>query len=257
MHSSIPPIQKLFPVFAAILLLACLGHSQTLRICCYNMEDRPTSATDDQNMRVVMQAIGNASVLGNAQAVDILAFQEGPESLSEYDDIESNMEAVFGGNYTSSVSAPDFFGCRTGFVFNEDHVQLLAATTLSGSLTHNSRRCLFRPVGGSSADDFYMYSIHLKAGSQDQSDFSTRAFEATLFRNNANTLPPSSHIIYCGDFNITGSDEMAYQNFFASGTNSSAMETLNSPFGFRDGIEWQDERAFLPFHTQDPDGQYG
>ncbi len=226
--------------------------AQTLRICSYNMEDRPTTAAQDQDMRIVMQAVGNAGgPLGNPQPVDILAFQEGPAAAAEYADIEANMEAAFGGNYQSSISSPDFFGCRTGFVFNTDRVQQLASTTLTGALTHNTRRVLFRPVGGTAADNFFIYSTHLKAGTTSD-DESQRALEANIIRGNAATLPAGSAIVYCGDFNMTGSDEQGFQNLFAPGDDTTAVDTLNSPFGFRDAVNWRDNIAFLPFHTQDP-----
>lgn len=227
--------------------------AQTLRICCYNILDRPTTVAQDQDMQAVMQAVGNAVALGNAQPIDILAFQEGPESAAEYADIEANLEAVFGGNFSSSITPPDFFGCRTGFVFNTDTVQQLSATSLTGSLTHNSRRSLFRPVGGTADDNFYIYSIHMDAGGA-ASDIAQRTLEGTIFRNNSATLPSGASIIFCGDFNITGSAEAAYQNLFADGTNGPIVESLNTPFGFRDDIDWRDNIAMLPFHTQDPTG---
>ena len=250
-----PKLRIRLCLLVGLLCTACTvaSSAQTLRICCYNMLDRPTTAAQDQDMQVVMQALGNAVALGNAQAVDILAFQEGPESAAEYSDIEANLEAVFGGDYTSSITPPDFFGCRTGFVFNTQTVQLLAATSLTGSLTHNTRRALFRPVGGTPDDDFYMYSIHHDAGSA-ASDIAQRTLEASIIRNNSATLPAGSAIIFCGDFNVTGSDEVAYQNLFADGNNGPIIETLNTPFGFREDIEWQDNIAMLPFHSQDPTG---
>ena len=243
---------------ARLALLICLWFlcqplsAQTLRICCYNVLDGPVSAADDQNFRVVIEQIGNQTVMGTARQIDILAFQEGPQSVFQYDDIEDNFEAVFGGTYDSSISAADAFGCRTGFIFNTGTVQLIAATTLGSGLTHNSRRAQFRPVGGTSADDFIMYSIHLRAGTFDPADAAERAMEANVFRANAATLPPTSQIIYCGDFNIAGSDELAYQNLFAGNATGSARETLNTPFGFRENTNWQENIAFHPFHTQNP-----
>ena len=226
-------------------------NAQSLRICCYNMLDRPTSALDDQNMRVVLQAIGNTEILGNTQPIDILAFQEGPASASEYTDIIANMETVFGGNYASTITLPDFAGCRTGFIYNQDRLQLVSAITLAANFTHNTRRAFFQPVNGSVDDRFFIYSIHLNAGA---ADAAIRANEASMIYDNANTLPPDSQIIYCGDFNISGSVEAAYQNLFEPGTNATAVETLNTPFGFRNNVSWQENRIFLPFHTQDPTG---
>ena len=240
----------IFAVIAfAVIVFAGPLQAQSLRIACYNILDNPTSAFDNQNMRVVLQAMGDTEIMGNVGAIDILAFQEGPESAGEYPDIIANMEAVFGGNYASTITPPDFAGCRTGFIYNTDRLQEISAISLSANLTHNTRRSLFRPVDGTVEDQFYVYSIHLNAGA---SDADSRALEAALIYNNANTLPAGSQIVYCGDFNIVGSVEVAYQNLFEPGTNATAFETLNSPFGFRNNVTWQENDIFLPFHTQNP-----
>ena len=251
-----PPILSRFFLNGFVALFFVFSNSitqaQTLRICSYNVLDGPVTTSDDQDFRVVIEAIGNQSVLGNAQAIDILAFQEGPQDANQYNDIENNFETVFGGTFASSFTTPDFAGCRTGFIYNTSTVQLIFATTLSSGLTHNVRRAQFRPIGGTANDDFHIYSIHLKAGTFDPADAAIRENEAMVLRANAANLPADAQIIYCGDFNMAGSDEDAFEVLFDGNATSSARETLNAPFGFRENTNWQENIAFLPFHSQNP-----
>ncbi len=238
-------------VFAVIAAPTQWVVAQSLRMVSYNVLDGPVSAAEDEDFRVVIQAIGNFEILGNAQAIDLLAFQEGPEDLGQYNEIEANFETVFGGNYESSISAPDFFGCRTGFIYSMDRIQLISAVTLSSGLTHNIRRTRFRPIGGPVEDEFYIYSIHLKAGTTN-ADVDERTVEAGIIRSDAANLPTTANIMYAGDLNLQGSEEGAWQTLIAGSDNASALDSLNTPFGFRDNISWNDNLAFQPFHTQNP-----
>ena len=215
------------------------------------MLDGPINTTDDQNFRVVINAIGDLNILGNQRAIDILAFQEGPTSSSEYNDIEVNFETVFGGNYESTFTPPDTGGCRTGFIYNTQTLTLLGSTSLTAGFTHNVRRSHFRPVGGNTEDEFFIYSIHLKAGTS-SSDFNDREFEASLIRNDAASLPVGSNIIYAGDLNMKGSFEDAYEVFRSPGSHATAQDSLNAPFGFQDNADWEENIALQPFHTQAP-----
>ncbi len=221
------------------------------RICSWNVEDGPVTIDQDQDFQVVIQAIGNLDILGRSQPIDILGFQEGPEDSAEYDGIEAIFESVFGGDYESSLASADFFGCRTGFIYNTQRFQIINAASLNTGFTHNVRRVRFRPLAGSVDDDFYAYAIHLKAGTTN-ADADERALEASLLRSNAENLPVSLPILYFGDFNLQGSVEVAWQTLTAPGQNSSAIDSLNTPFGFRANICWNDNLAFQPFHSQNP-----
>ena len=241
-------------IVSSFLIVAAIAPNalgQSLRICSYNLLDGPINAGEDQDFRVVIGAIGNLNILGSTRAIDILAFQEGPQNANVYDNIETNFETVFGGDYESTITVPDFAGCRTGFIYNTQTVTLIASTSLTSGFTHNVRRGLFRPVGGTSSDDFYIYSIHLKAGSS-ASDQNEREQEANLLRSNAATLPGTANIIYAGDLNMKGSFEDAYAVFRATGSNATALESLNAPFGFQPNADWEENLALQPFHTQAP-----
>ncbi len=250
-RKSLPTLKLAFAAGILLNLLAAGISAQSLRICTYNVLDKPTTSDQNAELQVILQAIGQLEILGRVAPLDLLAFQEGPQSASVYDEFEASFESVFGGNYESTISTADFFGCRTGFIYNADRLILLNSTTLGGNLTHNTRRCRFRPVDGDSSDEFYIYSLHLKAG---QDDAAIRAGEAAIIRNNAETLPSSANIFYVGDFNIRGSSEPAFQHFLEAGDNATAINTWNVPFGFRSNVLWNDNLAFQPFHTQDPTG---
>ncbi len=71
-----------------------------------------------------------------------------------------------------------------------------------------------------STDDagiLWVYSMHLKA-SNSSSDAALRHQGAISVRNDGDTLPPGSNIIYLGDFNVYSNGEEAYQEFLLPGT---------------------------------------
>jgi hypothetical protein len=236
----------LFLIFWLVLVgLKC--PAQTLRIGTYNLADKPANAVDDQNLRQILAAIGSVETFGHAAPLDLLGFQEGPASSGAYSFLESDFEAVFDGEFDAIISMADPAGDRTGFVYNVGKLNLLGTQNLSAGLTHNILRGRFRPVGGSAADEFFVYSIHLKAGF---ADAAAREAEAIVLRENADSLPPGANIIYLGDFNIRGSDEGAWMQFTSTG-NGQAVDTINSPFGLRFNVRWNDSLAMIPFQTQD------
>lgn len=93
----------------------------------------------------------------------------------------------------------------------------------------------------SSNADIYVYAMHLKAstGYEDQ-----RNQEATVARNDANTLPAGTNFIYCGDMNLYTSSEPAYATLTGSGGNGQAFDPLNRPG------DWDGHSTFASVHTQ-------
>lgn len=81
----------------------------------------------------------------------------------------------------------------------------------------NTDRWKLSLVGyGSSDAAFYIYSSHLKA-SQGSSNEQQRLSGATAIRNNADSLPFGTHIIYAGDYNVYSNAEPAYQKMISAG----------------------------------------
>ncbi|MFM2206063.1 MAG: hypothetical protein RL213_38 [Bacteroidota bacterium] len=66
---------------------------------------------------------------------------------------------------------------------------------------------LYKPTG----DTFRIYAVHLKASSGSTNE-QLRAAEVDSLRKVTNALPAGSDFIVCGDFNIYGDYEPAYQN---------------------------------------------
>src|SRR5262245_44813508 len=100
-----------------------------MRIVDWNTLNGPNDATGDANFSTVLQAIGNETVQGHTQRVDILALQEtdgpgpGGDSIGR---IQSVLNALYSTtSYDVSVSPLDGGGDSTGFVYDSSTVTLL------------------------------------------------------------------------------------------------------------------------------------
>ena len=62
----------------------------------------------------------------------------------------------------------------------------------------------------------WVYSMHLKANNS-SSDAAIRQSGAESVRNNADSLPEGSNIVYLGDYNVYSNGEAAYQEFLSPG----------------------------------------
>lgn len=106
-----------------------------------------------------------------------------------------------------------------------------------------SDRWQLRLVGYDAPDAmFYIYSTHLKASTGSTNE-QTRLTGAIAIRNNADALPPGSHIIIGGDFNVYHNNEPAYQRFIMPGV-AQALDPLGT------GSWASDSNAIK--HTQSP-----
>ena len=78
-------------------------------------------------------------------------------------------------------------------------------------------RYQLRPIGVGTSADFYMYVSHYKASSGGTNP-TRRDAEAMAIRQDADALGASAHIIYSGDFNLTGgTSEPAWATLTGSG----------------------------------------
>ena len=104
-----------------------------------------------------------------------------------------------------------------------------------------------KPVGyTSSASEFRVYSCHLKASTGFETD---RYNEAVGIRDSMNAVPPGTHTILMGDFNIYHGAEAAFQRLLASLPDNDGR--LYDPFGLS-GIDWDNVAAYAYVHTQCP-----
>jgi endonuclease/exonuclease/phosphatase family metal-dependent hydrolase len=220
-----------------------------MRIVDWNTMNGPNDATADANYRTVLQAIGNETVQGNTERVDILALQEtdgpGPGGDS-IDRISSVLNTLYSTNtYNVSVSPMDGGGDSTGFVYDSSTVTLLNSVQVgAGTLTHNVMRGEFQPVGSPASAIFYVYSIHLKSG-DGTAEATTRGTEGAFLRADADSLGEGTQVLFVGDFNMKGSEEAAYQNFISAG-NAQLEDVADAPG------HWNANPAFINLHSQDP-----
>jgi len=231
--------------FRRLPVIESLEHRRLLaamRVATYNVLHGPDSPSDDAYFRTIFEAIGNESKAGIAQAIDLLVLQE--TNINSINRIEGILDSLYSDDYSYYLS-PSYSGLNYGFVFNTATLQLLGTQNVSGSFTRSPLRGHFQPIGTTVADtDFYVYSAHLKAGSGG-SDESTRSFEASQLRANADALGDGENVLIVGDFNMKDSFEGAYTNLTSAGPGQ-VFDPINAPGN------WTNNQAFKSLHTQDP-----
>ena len=189
----------------------------TLRVVSYNIEaDVDGVTTPRDGIDAVLRGIGEESIGGVARPLDILALTETTSNTATIAPIVSALNTIYGPDVyaMSSYQGTEAFGDPTtgngpsGLIYNTATLTLLSSVgvgTPEGSTNGEYRQVIryeFQPVGGTSANDFYLYLSHYKSGvsTVDQQD---RAGEAASIRADEATLPASARVIYAGDFNYS------------------------------------------------------
>jgi hypothetical protein len=104
-----------------------------------------------------------------------------------------------------------------------------------------------KPVGyTSSSAEFRVYSVHLKASSGSTNE-QARLQEAIGIRDSMNAVPPGTHALLTGDFNIYASTEPAFQKFLESQVDNDGR--LYDPLNANG--TWNNA-SFAAIHTQCP-----
>jgi hypothetical protein len=208
-----------------VALWATTAHA-ALRIVSYNIDDADQS--NDNNITAsyaglpaALQAIGQHHIGSNAQPIDVLGVEElNPTTLTN---LVSALNNIYGaGTYAYDHTAdPTTGGGTDGLIYNTHSIQLVSAAVIGTASTSGAARApmryLLRPIGFATNSDFYMYVSHYKASSGSANE-TRRDVEATTIRQDADGLGPTAHVIYSGDFNLTGaSSEAAWTTLTASG----------------------------------------
>lgn len=94
-------------------------------------------------------------------------------------------------------------------------------------------------------DTLHVLSVHLKS-STGSSNEATRATEADTLLKALAALPPGAYYVVCGDYNIYGSDEPAYQRLTTDPGNGRYLIDPEPLSG-----TWNNA-AYAPYHTQSP-----
>jgi len=262
------------------LALTALGQTRILRIATYNIGSDINGITAPQPGLIapwndvtnfaaggVLAGIGEELLKGNAQPLDILALQETTSNPLTVTPIANALNTYYGvpGMFTNSAyqaTSSNPGGAGNGpnaLVYNTWTVRLIASVGLtppsgtsygsSSGMYRQVVRYQFAPAGvaTNAANMFFVYVSHYKSGTGTANE-TARQGEAQIVRSNAATLPPTSRILYTGDFNTGVAAEGMYVTLIGAGTNR-AIDPVN-PAGATnltwDGNSVLDVKTFSP-----------
>jgi len=214
-------------VVAIVMLLVASCPAAELRIASYNIDCFDQSSDDNitasfAGLPTVLAAIGQHHIGTSAQPIDVLGAEE--LNSTTLPNLVAALNNIYGsGTYAYDLTDdPNTGGGTDGLLYNTHTVQVISATVIGTASTSGAARApiryQLRPVGFGSDADFYMYVSHYKAstGSTNQD---RRNVEATEIRQDADALGANAHIIYSGDFNLTGgSSEPAWATLTSAGS---------------------------------------
>ena len=202
----------------------------------------------------VLEGIGEETVNGNAQPIDILLLQETTSNPTTVAPIVNGLNTFYGvaGMYSNSTyqatesnNNPTFGNGPNAVVFNTRTVQLVASVPVDPSggtsqlggvssgksgMYREVMRYQFAPAGvaTNAGNVFFIYVSHYKSGSgTTANNTNSRAGEAAIIRSNmVTTLPPTARVLHVGDLNTGDASEQMYGILTAPGTNQ-LIDPLN------------------------------
>ncbi len=243
---------------ALLSLYAATALAASLRIVTYNILCDSGHTTVPVSFYTVFQGISDESINGNAQLIDVMTLQETTSNVITVDPIVTQLNATYGaGTYARDPNQALQSGGTTGgngpnsVIYRTTTLQLIESkgigTPSSSGFPRQPARYRFRPVGGTSANDFYVYVSHMKAGTGSTNE-NRRNIEAQALRTNADALPDGSRIMYTGDFNLNASTEPAYVTLLAATpVPGQGFDPLNRPGS------WALNEAFKDILTESAD----
>lgn len=199
----------------------------------YNLLNYPGSTADvrDPAFRLV---------LGEVQP-DVLVVQE-LSSLTGFNRYLDNVLNYDSATYSGGtfINGPD---SDNGIYFKTSKFQFISNTPIATALRDINEFKLRHLATG---DTLIFYSAHLKA-SNTSADVALREAEVANLRAVTNTLAAGKYFMVCGDFNIYGSNEGAYQQLVqANGYPDGKFNDVLSMTG-----NWNNS-AYALYHTQSP-----
>lgn len=210
-----------------------------LRIVDYNIMQYPNTNGTGRNpyFRTLMQPLGADLVV-----VEEIMSQAGVDSF------RTNVLNALEPGMWSSAAFTNGHDTDNMLFYKSSKVTLLGQRSfyVASDLFRLVNEYRLRPVGYSSvAADFYLYSVHFKSSSADSA---RRQREATGLRDTLNHMPPGSHMIVVGDFNIYRSTEMAMQRLTEDQADDDGR--LYDPLNLIG--EWSGNPGIAPHHSQSP-----
>lgn len=198
------------PILAVAIL--SLGANElfalNLRAVTWNVFNHPNDPADEANFETILGTINNESVNGLVDGIDILALQETDDgSTQSVQKTLSIMNSLGAGVYESVFTMGGTSGDETALIYDTSELDQISSSTISGT-THPTIRAQFRPLGGGTNDDLWVYSTHLRSGT---SNASIRASEMSTLLSDIQSLPSNSSVLLMGDFNFYSASESGYQ----------------------------------------------
>ncbi len=245
----------------AMLVCAAVVSAESLRIVSYNIAaDIDGYTTARPGLMTVLQGIGDEATYAPARPIDVLTLQETTSNVTTVAPIVADLNALYGANtyamstYQATVNGgnPSTGNGPNALIYKQTSLQLVAqpptladavgiGTPSTSGFPRQPVRYQFRPVGGTAADDFYVYVSHYKASTGSTNE-TRRNVEAQAIRADAATLPPAARILYTGDFNMYSSSEPAYVTLLSAGPGQ-GFDPLNRPGN------WNNTSAFKDIMT--------
>ena len=217
--SSSTALQRL--VVTSVLIVAGFASSTTAQVRMVNWNIARLNG-DPQAIEEVFVAMADDDVPGFATAPAVLILQEVTNSARV--SIENILgDAIPGVPYQTATftieSTENGSGGAQMLIYRSDLFEEIPAghRDIPTGAGRNTDRWQLR-IQGSNDDGgvLWIYGMHLKASSG-SSNAEIRRLGAVAIRNDADTLPVGSNIVYAGDLNVYGNDEPAYLEFLSSG----------------------------------------
>ncbi len=218
--------------FETLELRRMFNGTTELRVAAYNIAadiySQGITSSPQPAMETILEGIGAESVNGVSEPVSILALEETSGNAQTVAPIVTQLNAHYGaGVYAYSTYQPTSTGTTDGngpnaMVYDTQTVTLIASVGIGNpdpaGAPRQPVRYEFRPVGGSKADDFYVYVSHYKSGDEDvDNDGQRRQAEAEEIRADEATLPATARVLYVGDYNVYSASELGYEAIVAPG----------------------------------------
>ncbi len=189
-------------IFSLIIFISSSFAQNIHTLMNYNLLNYPGSTSSFRNPYFIQTL--------NYIHPDILVVQE-MTSQAGVNEFLNNVLLQVDTNYKAGIflDGPD---SDNEIFYNSETFTFISNTPIPTDLRDISE---FKIYNNITLDTLLIYSVHLKASSGTSNE-QQRAAEVAVLRNVTNALPFGSNFIVCGDFNIYGSNEEAYQNTFKS-----------------------------------------
>lgn len=253
---------------ATVAALARPTVAATLRVAAYNIEaDTSGEGTSTQYgfIATALEDVGSESTYDGSHALDIVGLEETVDnSNTSAISIATDLNTYYGSSIYAAASSGTEEGSDAtakgqltdgngpnSLIYNQTTLTLLGSVgvgTPEGSGNGEYRQVMryeFQPVGGTAAQDFYVYVEHAKSGSGSTSSSGNSAYragEATIVANNIASLPSGSSYLVMGDMNIDGTNESV-----PSGVTSLYQQYINA--GMIDPLNASDSTETYGSHS--------